>query len=106
MPDLVLEASLGKLRIGFDVSALGNAADIVVTASLIEASANESARVLLGTFPATATANAGILRIGVPYTVRASAALASSPAIPLAPPTQVPVTPTVFDGALTVTLRA
>ena len=72
---------LGTLRITFNAGNLPPG-PLVVTVSMLEGT-NESARVVLGQFPATATPAAGLLRIGTTYHLRAVAALAATPDVPV-----------------------
>ena len=94
---------IGVLRLAFNVAALGNPSDIIVTVSVIQTGANESTRVPLGTFPATATANAGVIRIGVGYSVRATAALAATPSTQIGQVANVDIPPLVeFNTMVTI----
>jgi len=97
---------LGKLRLTFDLSALGNPNpdDVLVTASIKWVDGTESERVALGVHPATATVNVGVVKINQTYVVRADAALAASPSIPLGNRTEVPIMPSAFDTTVVVTL--
>jgi phosphatidylserine/phosphatidylglycerophosphate/cardiolipin synthase-like enzyme len=70
---------LGSLRVKFNVTAIGDPNDLLIAVSLLEQGKPEAARVALGRFPATATVNAGILKTGLTYQVRAIASLAATP---------------------------
>jgi phosphatidylserine/phosphatidylglycerophosphate/cardiolipin synthase-like enzyme len=97
---------IGVLRLAFDVTALGNASDISVTVSIIQTGANESTRVPLGTFPATTTVNAGVIRIGVAYSVRATAALTATPGTPLGQVANLDIPPLVeFNTMVTIAFQ-
>ena len=95
---------LGKLRLTFDVSALGNPADILVTASIKPDIGTESQRVALGTVPASETLNVGVVKINDGYSVRADAAFVATPSTQLGARTELPVTPADFDTLVTVTI--
>jgi phosphatidylserine/phosphatidylglycerophosphate/cardiolipin synthase-like enzyme len=97
---------IGVLRLAFNVAALGNPSDIIVTVSVIQTGANESTRVPLGTFPATATANAGVIRIGVGYSVRATTALAATPGTQIGQVANVDIPPLVeFNTMVTISFQ-
>jgi hypothetical protein len=70
---------LGSLRVAFDVNAIGGPNDILVAVSFLEQGKPEASRVALGRFPATATVNAGIIKTGLPYMVRAIASSTATP---------------------------
>ena len=70
---------LGSLRVTFDVAAIGDPNDLLVDVSVLEQGEPEASRVALGRFPATATVNAGIIRTGLTYQVRAIASLTATP---------------------------
>jgi phosphatidylserine/phosphatidylglycerophosphate/cardiolipin synthase-like enzyme len=100
---------IGVLRVAFDVAALGNPGnpgDIVVEVSIIQTGQPESTRVALGTFPATATVNAGVIKIGVAYSIRARAALAATPNTQIGQLANVDVDPLVeFNTLVTITFQ-
>lgn len=78
---------LGRMRITFDVSALGTAPMVVhvtVFEVVNEAGPVFAPPVVLGTFPATATVNAGVIRSGSRYVIEAKAASAEHPEVILA----------------------
>ena len=74
---------LGALRLRFDVGAIGNPDDLLVTVSFLEQGKPEAARVALGRFPATATVNAGIIKTGLTYVIRATASSMVTPDQPI-----------------------
>jgi hypothetical protein len=97
---------IGVLRLAFNVAALGNPSDIIVIVSVIQTGANESTRVTLGTFPATATANAGVISIGVGYSVRATTALAATPGTQIGQVANVDIPPLVeFNTMVTISFQ-
>jgi phosphatidylserine/phosphatidylglycerophosphate/cardiolipin synthase-like enzyme len=70
---------LGRLRFTFDVSGLGrDPADVVVRVEMREVGAAPSQEVAMGPWPAASTVDAGVLRIGIDYLVRATALDATS----------------------------
>src|SRR5690349_17652188 len=75
---------LGRMRITFDVSAIASLGDIVVRVTVFEviheAGPIFAPPVVLGTFPANVTVNAGVIRSGSRYLVRGEAALRVDPA--------------------------
>jgi hypothetical protein len=94
---------LGALRLRFDVSAIGNPDDLVVTVSFLEQGRPEAARVALGRFPATATVNAGIIKTGLTYVVRATASSTVTPDQAIAT-VDVPVTTPDASTELTIVI--
>lgn len=76
---------LGRLRITFDVGTLGDPALMTVRVTVFEvideAGPLFAPPVVLGTFPATATANAGVIRSGSRYVIRGEAATTTAPGI-------------------------
>lgn len=96
---------MGKLRLNFDVSNLGDPANIIVDVGVKPAIGGEDSRIVLKKLPATSTATVGVIRIGQRYSVRAVAALASAPEIPLAPAIDRDTNVlTEFDTTFTVSL--
>ena len=85
---------LGRLRFSFDVSGLGrDPADVVVRVEMREAGAAPSQQVAMGPWPATSAVDAGVLRIGTDYLVRATALDAGSLAPLGSTPEQTVFTP-------------
>ena len=70
---------LGRLRFTFDVSGLGRDPDeVVVRVEMRAEGSTPSQQVALGPWPATSGVDAGVLRIGTKYLVRATALDATS----------------------------
>jgi hypothetical protein len=86
------------------VSALGNPADILVALSALEDGRPESARIVLGSFPAPANVNAGVVRSGVLYRLRATAAFAAVREQPIGGPVTAAVTPNGTSTSLLITI--
>jgi phosphatidylserine/phosphatidylglycerophosphate/cardiolipin synthase-like enzyme len=100
--DTVTFGGLGTLRLIFDVSAIGPAADIQVRVTMIvpedpEVEGDGPQTLTLGPFPANAPARVGLVKVGVRYTVRATPEATAAPGVPLAPTIEHnSVTPTTF----------
>lgn len=99
--DTVTFGGLGTLRLVFDVSALGAPGTIQVRVQItvpedpdVEGDAPQV--LTLGPFPASAPAQVGLVRIGIPYGVRATAEAIAAPGVPLGQPVETTVTPTTF----------
>ncbi|HEX6095355.1 MAG TPA: hypothetical protein VF432_03440 [Thermoanaerobaculia bacterium] len=91
--DTVTFGGLGTLRLVFDVSALGAPATLRVK---VQMTVPDPPQVLnLGPFPASAPAQVGLVKIGVPYIVRATPELIATGA-PAGPTIERTVTPTTF----------
>jgi phosphatidylserine/phosphatidylglycerophosphate/cardiolipin synthase-like enzyme len=93
---------VGRLRFVFDVSAIGaNPSTVSVRVKIGDLLLPESQHATMGPFPADTEAEAGVLRIGRDYAVRATAFNASTSAFIKAAPDQL-VHPTEFVTTVSI----